>query len=271
MIRLILHLSIILLLLVVLPYQTISFFIPQKNVKTNHCVKQHNHNYYPLNKITNQIRPPLKSFSSTNDNESTSSSTTALNSNILSIDEATNILKTYDQSLNDYIQKDGSQGMGGGISATKYWKEELSDYEQLRQALVSLSNIAYKERSMNTDEGYGRTMLGICAASIQDAIGALKGYVPNLNIPRGLLHGMDVDGQPIEIKGSVYIKYSTGGVMTFSQMRKTGMGLDALWKPGDAIVEMYDGDFEGVYVQMELSDGDFRQFGVLPLDLFDGD
>ena len=80
---------------------------------------------------------------------------------------------------------------------------------------------------------------------------------------------MDVDGQPIELKGSVYVKYSTGGVMTFTQMRKTGMGLDALWKPGDAIVESYDGDFQGLYVQMELSDGVFRQFGVLPLDLFE--
>ena len=82
------------------------------------------------------------------------------------------------------------------------------------------------------------------------------------------MHRMDVDGQPIEIKGAVYIKYSTGGAMTFKQMRKTGLGLDALWKPGDAIIETYDGDFQGVYVSMDLSDGDFRQFGVLPLDLF---
>jgi len=73
---------------------------------------------------------------------------------------------------------------------------------------------------------------------------------------------------PIQLDGSIYIKYSTGGVMTFEQMRKSGMGFDALWKPGDALLELYDGDFRGVYFQVELKDGVFRQFGVLPLDLF---
>ena len=91
-----------------------------------------------------------------------------------------------------------------------------------------------------------------------------------LGLPRGKLHGMDVDGVPIppEELGSVYVKFSTGGAMTFTEMRRTGIGFDALWRPGDALLEGYDGDFRGVYMNVELRDGEFRQFGVLPTDLF---
>jgi hypothetical protein len=98
----------------------------------------------------------------------------------------------------------------------------------------------------------------------------LKSWVSALSLPRGLLHGMDVDGKPIppEELGSIYIKYNTGGCMTFTDMRKTGMGFDALWRPGDCVLEMYDGDFRGVYFSVELKDSIFRQFGVLPTDLF---
>jgi len=82
---------------------------------------------------------------------------------------------------------------------------------------------------------------------------------------------MDQDGVPIDptTLGSVYIKYNTGGLLTFSEMRKSGLGFDAIWKPGDAMLETYDGDFRGVYLNVELRDGVFRQFGVLPLNLFD--
>lgn len=84
------------------------------------------------------------------------------------------------------------------------------------------------------------------------------------------MHGMDVDGKPVppEELGAVYVKYNTGGCMTFTQMRQSGMGFDALWRPGDAVLEMYDGDFRGIYFNVELNDNEFRQFGVLPTDLF---
>jgi hypothetical protein len=43
------------------------------------------------------------------------------------------------------------------------------------------------------------------------------------------------------------------------------VGFDALWKPGDAMLESYDGTYRGVYFQVDLSDGEFRQY-MLPLD-----
>ena len=45
------------------------------------------------------------------------------------------------------------------------------------------------------------------------------------------------------------------------------LGFDALWKPGDAVLQTYDGDFRGVYYNIDLADKGFRQFGILPTDL----
>jgi hypothetical protein len=63
----------------------------------------------------------------------------------------------------------------------------------------------------------------------------LVDYLPswvtnNLVLPRGMLHGMDIDGDPIPIEeiGSVYVKHSTGGAMTYySEILRTGRGFDA--------------------------------------------
>lgn len=113
-------------------------------------------------------------------------------------------------------------------------------------------------------------MLGICASSAEEGLATLKSWVTGLQLPRGLLHGMDKDGEPIPIEGAVYIKYNTGGVITFAAIRKSGQGFDALWKPGDALLEPYDGTYRGVYFQVELQDDEFRQF-LLPLDTFNAE
>jgi len=196
-------------------------------------------------------------------------SSSSTESAVDAIDKATSVLKRYDQLQIQYM-KENPVGMGGGTSALHFVQTRLSseDREQMRFAVVTLVNEAHKQRSANSSEG--RIMLGICAENVDEALLGLKTWVPALNLPRGLLHGMDVDGKPKapEELGSVYVKYNTGGCMTFTQMRRTGMGFDALWRPGDAVLEMYDGDFRGIYFNVELRDGEFRQFGVLPTDLF---
>ena len=148
---------------------------------------------------------------------------------------------------------------------------ETATQEQLRPKLVSavqcLNQVATNER--NADSTKGRVMLGICAASAQQGVATLKSWVTALQLPRGLLHGMDRDGVPLELDDTgVYIKYNSGGVYTFADIRKSGLGFDALWKPGDALLEPYDGTYRGVYFQVELADQVFRQF-LVPLDLFD--
>ncbi|KAL7519951.1 hypothetical protein ACHAWX_004706 [Stephanocyclus meneghinianus] len=190
-------------------------------------------------------------------------------SNDNQIHNATQILQSYDSSQQLFIASDGNQGMGGGLSAYNHIRSlDASSRTSLREAILTLVNQAHTERE--TDSSRGRIMLGICASNAPEALAGLKSYVTSLSLPRGMLHGMDIDGVPIPIEdlGSVYIKYSTGGAMTFSDIRKSRRGFDALWKPGDALLETYDGDFRGVYLNVELGDGLFRQFGVLPTDLF---
>ena len=200
------------------------------------------------------------------------------------------------QSNNDMMMEIGNGKSGGaGTFALQFIQTQLSkkkDYEHLRNAILILTNEAHRQReqsviatisnSNNTnnsnnsntiteDKQNGRIMLGICAENVQEGLMGLKTWVDALTLPRGLLHGLDVDGQPMENPeslGAVYLKYNTGGCMTFTEMRKSGKGFDALWKPGDVVLETYDGDYRGIYFNVELQDGQFRQFGVLPTDLF---
>ena len=185
------------------------------------------------------------------------------------INQATSILQHYDQLQIQYMNENPI-GFGGGTAALQFLQTQLTpdDRLQMQNAVITLVNEAHKQRAINGQEG--RIMLGICAENVAEALIGLKTWVPCLGLPRGLLHGMDVDGVPIphEELGSVYIKYNTGGCMTFTEMRRIGTGFDALWRPGDAVLESYDGDFRGIYFNVELNDGEFRQFGVLPTDLF---
>ena len=160
--------------------------------------------------------------------------------------------------------------MGGGLSALHHIQSlDKMTRVSLQQSVQTLISQAHMERDLDYSAS-GRIMLGICASNAPEALSGLKSWVSTLALPRGMLHGMDVDGIPIPVEelGSVYVKYSTGGAMTFREMRKSKRGFDALWKPGDALLEMYDGDFRGVYLNVELKDGEFRQFGLLPTDLF---
>lgn len=188
----------------------------------------------------------------------------------MSISEATRILADFDARQQAFMKEDGMEGMGGGTSAFKFLTSAITkeDRQQVQQAVCALVQQAHMDRSK--DSSKGRIMLGICASNAPEALGGLKSWVSTLALPRGMLHGMDVDGVPIppEELGSVYVKFSTGGAMTFKQMRESKMGFDALWRPGDALLEPYDGAFRGVYLNVELEDGEFRQFGVLPTDLF---
>lgn len=171
----------------------------------------------------------------------------------MTIDEASGILKEWDSKTG----ADKTASDEDGI---------LPDLQkQLPEAILFLNSAATAERTQDSTKG--RCMLGICGKSPEEAIAALKAWVTALELPRGLLHGMDKDGVPLQLEGGVYIKYNSGGVTTFSDIKKSGLGFDALWKPGDALLEPYDGDYHGVYFQVELEDGEFRQYFV-PLDTF---
>lgn len=173
---------------------------------------------------------------------------------ISTVEEASKILQKWDQHYNPDVQNDSDQDFDAETTRL-----------QLPDAVRVLNDKATEERT--ADSTKGRCMLGICAPSTEEAVGTLKAWVTSLELPRGLLHGMDKDGVPIEMEGGAYIKYNTGGSATFADIRRAGIGFDALWKPGDALVEPYDGSYRGVYFQVELDDGEFRQY-LVPLDTF---
>ena len=93
-----------------------------------------------------------------------------------------------------------------------------------------------------------RVMMGICAPDAASAVAALKAWTADLGLPRGMLHGLDVDGVAVEPpEGPVFIKYNSDS--------------------GDAFLSGYGGEYRGVLFTPELGDGAFRQYGYLPLDL----
>ena len=67
---------------------------------------------------------------------------------------------------------------------------------------------------------------------------------------------MDKDGVPLDMStfGHVYIKYNS------LPTERDGAGT--------ANLAGYGGDFRGVYLNVDLQDGQFRQYAVLPLNLF---
>jgi Domain of unknown function (DUF1824) len=202
-----------------------------------------------------QLSPPTREHHRNDEDGSSSGTNTSARSDSSraagSVEEASRILAEWDRYYNQE-------------SATSV-SDASSLLPVLPDAVRLLNEAARAERDDDSTEG--RCMLGICADDAKQGVAALKSWVTSLQLPRGLLHGMDKDGVPVEIEAAVYIKYNTGGVLTFADIRKTGMGFDALWRPGDALLEPYDGRFRGVYFQVELKDNEFRQY-LVPLDLF---
>ena len=93
-----------------------------------------------------------------------------------------------------------------------------------------------------------RVMMGICAPDADEGLVALKAWTADLGLPKGKLHGLDVDGVRQEPpSGPVFIKYNSDS--------------------GDAFLSGYGGDYRGVLFTPELGDGAFRQYGYLPLNL----
>ena len=174
----------------------------------------------------------------------------------MSVEKATQILSDWDKYYNKENNASKIDSNDENVAKNR---------NQLPTAVHFLNKVASEERKR--DMTLGRCMLGICASSAEEGVATLKSWVTTLDLPRGLLHGMDKDGVPLQLDGGVYIKYNTGGVYTFADIRKSGLGFDALWKPGDALLEPYDGTYRGVYFQVELSDGIFRQY-LVPLDIF---
>ena len=161
---------------------------------------------------------------------------------------ASELLAEYDAGHRAAAASEGARGFGGALTANEW--AATADYSPLAAAVRTLAE------AVSQEDPPGRLMFGICASDAASGVQALKAWVTALGLPKGPLHGMDKDGVPLDMSdfGGVYIKYSS-----------LPLGQDP---GGCAMLSGYTGEFRGVYFNPSLADGQFRQFAVLPLDLF---
>ena len=106
---------------------------------------------------------------------------------------------------------------------------------------------------------YASIRLGITSPDTQLAVDALGTWVDALGLPRGLLYGADDEGQPLDLTGGAYLKYTS--------RRSRVDEHSAPAAPGSARLHPYSGDFAGVTLAVGAGE-QFRQYAALPLGLF---
>ena len=116
---------------------------------------------------------------------------------------ASSLLATYDAGHRAAAASEGAKGFGGALTANEW--AAATHQPPLAEAVSTMAKAALS----HPDEG--RLMLGICAADAAEGVQTLKAWVTGLGLPKGPLHGMDKDGEPLDMStfGSVYIKYNS--------------------------------------------------------------
>ena len=112
-------------------------------------------------------------------------------------------LLAYDAGHRAAAASEGAKGFGGALTANEW---AAAAYQPpLAEAVGTMAKAALSQ----PDEG--RLMLGICASDATEGVQTLKAWVTALDLPKGPLHGMDKDGEPLDMStfGSVYIKYNS--------------------------------------------------------------
>lgn len=105
------------------------------------------------------------------------------------IDKADEVLSAYDNAHRAVASHPDAQGLGGALTANTWSLNATA--APLAAAVRSLAATALQRD--------GRLMLGICANDAEEGVATLKKWVGALQLPRGELHGMDVDGVPIDM------------------------------------------------------------------------
>ena len=133
-------------------------------------------------------------------------------------------------------------------------KIEFRRAQELGPAKLQAERIDLRNSAVIVAKHSNEVILGIMAENYDRAIITLQDWVPKLGLKKGILRTVDDNNEVVDISSfsstqSVYVKFnSTDG--------------------GDAYMKSYDGLNRGVIFQPILEDGEFRQYGDLPLSLF---
>ena len=163
--------------------------------------------------------------------------------------EAEAVLSAYDS---DHMEAtiSGKSSIGGRGRAANALQAQAAATLPLREAVSTLLADCHK---------YASIRLGITSPDTQLAVDALGTWVDALGLPRGLLYGADDEGQPLDLTGGAYLKYTS--------RRSRVDEHSAPAAPGSARLHPYSGDFAGVTLAVGAGE-QFRQYAALPLGLF---
>jgi len=130
----------------------------------------------------------------------------------------------------------------------EYERAQLLQAEGLREENEKLRAATKQVASVATV-----TIMGLKAETGIQGLKFLKEWVSGLSLPRGVLRAVDESNSEVPISSwdhqPVYIKYNSS-------------------ENGNAYMKPYEGGYSGCIFQPSLPDGEFRQFGDLPLRVF---
>lgn len=221
-----------------------------------------------------------------------SSSSSSSSLKVSSIAEASGILSQWDAQFMGATPHRVNSNTNGPLLRHSPQHQEL--YALLPEAVQYLNCVAAEQQktihgaaaSMAQQERqHHRCILGICAETAEEGVQALSSWVTALNLPRGLVFGLDHDGVPITTdehenenntntkkKRGIYLKYNS----SFAAPRRRKQRQlktqpqnqhQRVYQPGDVLASPYGGKYRGVYFQIELKDHTFRQY-LLPANIF---
>ena len=121
-----------------------------------------------------------------------------------------------------------------------------------RDPASDVEDVALRDAVLGAAAGAADVRLGVAAATQDAAVNALREWVGALSLPRGPLYGADVDGEPIDVPGPIFIKYASA--CGTARLRHDD---DDRTTPGVLFYPAEEGD-----------DVDASQQYLLPLDLF---
>lgn len=121
-----------------------------------------------------------------------------------------------------------------------------------RDPASDVEDVALRDAVLGAAAGAADVRLGVAAATQDAAVNALREWVGALSLPRGPLYGADVDGEPIDVPGPIFIKYASA--CGTARLRHDD---DDRTTPGVLFYPAEEGD-----------DVDASQQYLLPLELF---
>eukprot|EP00596_Hydrurales_sp_CCMP1899_P000003 CAMPEP_0119038542 /NCGR_PEP_ID=MMETSP1177-20130426/7528_1 /TAXON_ID=2985 /ORGANISM="Ochromonas sp, Strain CCMP1899" /LENGTH=230 /DNA_ID=CAMNT_0007001273 /DNA_START=40 /DNA_END=732 /DNA_ORIENTATION=+ len=190
------------------------------------------------------IRTATTLFSTSGDQDS---------QNILSpeLQSAMAVLKQYDSQYLAQMKRAKAEGRPVAVL-------ELERVQQLKGEGVRAERAALKSALIVVTKEADQITLGIMAETGERAVTTLQSWVSGLDLPRGLLRGVQENStEDVSVESfnavPVYLKYGPSGI-----------------DKGDAYLKAYGGNNVGVIFQPKLKQQteEFYQFGDLPLSIF---